>query len=265
MRYPAYIVSTRSGTPRTQSLARAILLLQAIADRPAGSSASALARATGIPRSTAARTLRTLADHGFVEETTDGAWVLGHELVRLARSADPNRQLVDAAHPVLERLRDAAGESASLAIPRAPAGMDIVLQLDAERHVGVANWVGTEVPLHASSAGKVVLAELGADELGAALGPAPLPSFTERTITDVRVLSAELARIRRQGWAEIDGELEEGLAAISVPVRSAQGGLAAIIGISGPTFRLTTSRRRQLLATVTATAAEIERGLHERP
>ena len=265
MRYPAYIVSTRSGTPRTQSLSRAIQLLQGIADRPDGSSASSLARATEIPRSTAARTLRTLADHGFVEETAGGAWVLGYELVRIARFADPNRQLVDAARPALERLRDAADESASLAIPRAPAGMDIVLQLDAERHVGVANWVGTEVPLHASSAGKVVLAELGADELEAALGTASLPSFTERTITDVRVLSAELARIRRQDWAEIDGELEEGLAAISVPVRSARGGLAAIVGISGPTFRLTTSRRRQLLATVRATAAEIERGLAERP
>ena len=70
--------------------------------------------------------------------------------------------------------------------------MDIVLQLDTERHVGVANWVGTAVPLHASSAGKVVLADLGADELEATLGTAPLPAFTERTITDVRVLSAEL-------------------------------------------------------------------------
>ena len=87
--------------------------------------------------------------------------MLGHELVRLARSADPNRRLVDIARPALEKLRDSAGESASLAIPRARADMDIVLQLDPERHVGVANWVGTEVPLHASSAGKVVLAELG--------------------------------------------------------------------------------------------------------
>ena len=148
-------------------------------------------------------------------------WADGH---RLSIDLDGRRDHAD----------DAAGESARLAVPRAPAGMDIVLQLDTERHVGVANWVGTAVPLHASSAGKVVLAELGADELEASLGTAPLPAFTERTITDVRVLSAELARIRRQGWAEIDGELEEGLAAISVPVRSARGELAAIVGISGP-------------------------------
>lgn len=258
-------MSSSAGTPRTQSLARAVHLLHAIAERPAGTSASELARATGLPRSTASRTLRTLADFGLVEETASGGWVLGHELVRLGRSADPHRRLVDLAHPAVEKLRDTAGESASLAVPRGTAGMDIVLQLDPERHVGVADWVGTEVPLHASSAGKLVLAELGAAELEARLGAAPLRSYTERTITDMHVLSAELTRIRRQGWAEIDGELEEGLAAISVPVRSSPSGwLAAIVGISGPTFRLTKSRRRELLATVTATAAEIERCLQER-
>ena len=56
-------MSRHAGTPRTQSLARAIRLLHAIAERPAGSSASELARATALPRSTAARTLRTLADN----------------------------------------------------------------------------------------------------------------------------------------------------------------------------------------------------------
>lgn len=211
-----------------------------------------------------ARTLRTLADLGLAAETAgEGQWVLGHELVRLARSADPNRSLVEAARPTLAKLRDTTGESASLAIPRAPADMDIVLQVDPERHIGVANWVGTDVPLHASSAGKLVLAELGAPELEARIGQTPLAFFTERTITEVSVLSAELARIRRQGWAEIDGELEAGLAAISVPVRSPSSALAAIVGISGPTFRLTKRRRRELLATVKAAAAEIERALRE--
>jgi DNA-binding IclR family transcriptional regulator len=215
-----------------------------------------------MPRSTATRTLRTLADHGLVEQRTDeGGWVLGHALVRLARSADPHRRIIDIARPAVEKLRDAAGESASLAVPRGRAGMDIVLQLDPERHVGVANWVGTDVPLHASSAGKLVLAELEPDELGALLGDDALPSFTPRTITDAGVLGAELGRIRRQGWAEIDGELEDGLAALSAPVRSSSGTLAAIVGVSGPTFRLTRSRRKETLALVTDTAAEIERRL----
>src|SRR5919108_6429782 len=96
--------------PRTKSLGRAVDLLHAVAARPHGSSAMELARVTGLPRSTVTRTLRTLADAGLVERP--GAWVLGYELVRLARAADPDRPLVDAGRNVLARLRDETGESA---------------------------------------------------------------------------------------------------------------------------------------------------------
>jgi DNA-binding IclR family transcriptional regulator len=248
-------------TPRTQSLERAIRLLHAVSRRPAAS-ASELARDIELPRSTVARTLRTLADSGFVEEAADGSgWVIGYELVRLGQAADPNRRLVELAQPNLGRLRDSTGESASLAVPRGPTDMEIVLQLDPERHVGVASWIGREVPLHASSAGKVVLAELDDDELDAWLGTTPLEAFTEKTITDRHALRSELARVRKQGWAELVDELEEGLSAISAPVRSPHGSLAGVLGISGPTFRLGKARRRELVSLVRATTTDVERAL----
>jgi DNA-binding IclR family transcriptional regulator len=205
--------------------------------------------------------LRTLADHGLVEEAADGGWVLGYELVRLARAADPHRHLVEAAYPTLTRLRDAAGESVLLAVPRGRPGMEILLQLDTRRHVGVANWVGTDVPLYASSAGKLVLGELDEDELKAWLASTPLTSFTEKTITHAGTLHETLAGVRRRGWAELVDELEDGLTSISVPLRSPRGALAGMIGVSGPTFRLGKSRRRDLLPTVQAAAAEIEQRL----
>jgi DNA-binding IclR family transcriptional regulator len=255
------MVST-SGTPRTKSLTRAIGLLHAVARRPAGSSTSELARVTRLPRSTVARTLWTLADSGLVEEAAgDGGWVLGYELVLLARAADPHRRLVEAAQAALNRLRDAANESALLAVPRGRPGMEILLQVDPGRHVGVANWVGADVPLHASSAGKLVLSQLDEHELAAWLDAKPLASFTERTIADARTLRAELARVRRQGWADLVDELEDGLASVSVPVHSRHGALTGIVGISGPTFRLGRARRRELLPAVHEAAAEIERAL----
>jgi DNA-binding IclR family transcriptional regulator len=250
------------GTPRTKSLARAIQLLGTVASHPAGASASELARLTRLPRSTVARTLRTLADFGLVEEGEEkGGWVLGYELVRLARAADPHRRLVQVARPALSRLRDVTGESALLAVPRGRPGMEILLQLDGRRHVGVANWVGADVPLHASSAGKLVLADLDEEELEAWLDGQRLVAFTDRTITEARALCAELARVRRLGSAELVDELEAGLASVSVPARSARGALVGMIGISGPTFRLSKTRRRDLLPTVQATAAEIEHAL----
>ena len=249
-----------SGTPRTKSLGRAAVLLRAVGAQPTPLSASELARATAIPRSTVARTLRTLADLGFVEESS-GGWVLGYELVRLGREADPHRRLVDAAYPALAGLRDDAGESALLAVPRGRPGMEILLQLDAERHVGVANWVGAEVPLHASSAGKLILADLDPEELDAWLASGPRTSYTGRTIVAPDELRAELERVRRQRWAELVDELESGLASISVPVSSPDGLLAGVIGLSGPTFRLGRARRREALPQVRAAAGEIERAL----
>jgi len=249
-------------TPRTKSLGRAVDLLRACASRADGTSASELARVTGLPRSTVARTLRTLADDGFVEKATDGAgWMLGYELVRLARAADPYRRVVEAAQPALLGLRDAAAESALLAVPRGRPGMEIVLQIDAGRQVGVANWVGTDVPLHASAAGKVILAELDADELEEWLGSQQLVAFTESTITDAGVLRAELVRIRQHGWAELVDELEHGLGSMAVPVRRDNGALAGAVGISGPTFRLGRVRRRTLVPALHAAAEEIEAAL----
>ena len=245
--------------PRTKSLGRAVELLGVVAARPEGSSASELARASGLPRSTVARTLRTLADAGLVEESSnDGGWILGYELVRLARAADPDRRLVEAALPLLTRLRDVASECVLLAVPRGRPGMEIVLQLDAGHHVGVANWVGQDVPLHASSAGKLVLAELDEHELGAWLDAASAHSYTDSTIVEPDALRVELARVRRLGWAELVDELEDGLAAISVPVRRSDGVLRGMVGVSGPTFRLGRARRRELLPAVQAVAAKLE-------
>src|SRR5437870_3990991 len=169
-------------TPRTKSLGRAIELLRAVAAHPQGASASELARETGLPRSTVTRTLATLADAGLVEHAGD--WVLGYELVRLARAADPYRGIVEAARSVLAQLRDDSDESALLAVTRGRPGIEIDLQVDPARHVGVASWVGADVPLHASAAGKLALAELEPEELEAWLLRHPLVQFTPSTVTD---------------------------------------------------------------------------------
>ncbi len=149
---------TSPGIPRTRALQRAVSVLHAVAGEP-GASASSLGRTAGLPRATVTRTLRTLADAGLVEEV-DGGWMLGYEVVRLARGADPFRAVIRAAGRPLDQLRDATGESALLAVPVGRTEMEIVLQLDASHIVGVTDWVGTHPPLHASAAGKLLLAEL---------------------------------------------------------------------------------------------------------
>src|SRR5580765_8484056 len=98
------------GIPRTVVLDRAIDVLAAVAESAEAVSASALARSTGQPRATVSRTLLTFADRGPPTET-GGGWVIGNELFRIARDADPYRALIEAAGGPLRRLRDRADES----------------------------------------------------------------------------------------------------------------------------------------------------------
>ena len=196
----------RSGIPRTVALDRAIDVLSAVAGAAAPASASALARATGQPRATVSRTLRTLADRGLVAETPSG-WVLGNELFRLARSAD------------------------------------------------------SQSALHASAAGKLLLAELSPSELEAWFEEAEPVRLTARTVTTVSGLAAELRRVRRRGWAEIVDELEDGLMSLSAPIRDRAGKLVAAIGLSGPSSRIGAARRTELVPFVLEAAAEVERAL----
>jgi DNA-binding IclR family transcriptional regulator len=250
-------VST-TGTPRTRSLDKAVVLLHALTPGPR--SASGLARETGIPRATVARTLWTLADAGLVEETDEG-WVLGYELVRLGRAADPDAHLIRLARPFLAELRDASGESALVAVPRGEAAFEIVLQLDGPHLVGVTRWVGRSVPLHASAPGKLVLADLDERSLGAWLEERELTHLARRTITTAKRLRTELAAVRRDDVAEIVDELEDGLTSIAGAVRDADGILVAMVGISGPTARLGSARRPALRREIHEAAQQIERRL----
>jgi IclR family transcriptional regulator, acetate operon repressor len=244
---------------RTQSLARAITLLRLAAARPAGTPTAALARAADLPVATAARLLATLADAGFVERTAaDDGWVLGRELIRLVSAADPDRVLVARARPVVEELAEATGESAMLGVPRPPAGADVLVQVDTPRFVGATNWVGRPFPVHASASGKLVLAELSDDALAAWASHQRLERYTDQTITDLVALRGELERVRRQGYAELADELEDGLAAIALPVRSSGGALVAIVGLSGPSFRLTAERRAEVLPRIRDAADRLE-------
>ena len=89
--------------PRTQSLTKAIALLQAMARFPRGVSTAELARLTDLPPATAGRLLATLQDAGFAERDDQG-WSIGRELARVAHRAEPQRALARQAQPVLAEL-----------------------------------------------------------------------------------------------------------------------------------------------------------------
>jgi DNA-binding IclR family transcriptional regulator len=255
---PPILVKVAPAVSTNQSIARAVALLQAIADRPGEASIAALARATGLTRPTASRLLATLEQHGLVDRATrSDRYVLGYGLVRLGRIADPFAGVADRAAPVLEALADETGESATLALVGPDGSIDFVAQADGPSLIGGRRWVGQRFALHASSSGKLLLAGLSGADRAHRL-PDPLPALTPRTITDPVALDVELATVAAQGFAVTLDELEVGLAGVSVGLHHRGGALLAIVSVSGPTFRYGEQERAAALRALQGAIAALD-------
>jgi IclR family acetate operon transcriptional repressor len=233
------------------SVARALALLDALADGPAG--VNALARRIGVNPSSASRLLATLEGGGLVERDAGGPYRLGLHLVALADRVLSRLDVRELARPQLRALVDGTGETATLSVADGDQAVTVDFVPGGSSVVSMAR-LGRPSIGHATAAGKVLLAFT-------AVAPAVLEPFTGRTITDPAVLAEELARVRAQGWAEAEGEREPDLNALAAPVFGRDGALAAILGLQGPAARLTAERRRVVLPSLLSAASAVSRAL----
>jgi DNA-binding IclR family transcriptional regulator len=250
-------VETRepAASVRVQSVDRAVdLLLAVAAAQPERATVPALARECGLNRATAWRLLKTLQVRGLVavDEST-GRYSIGLTTMELGNAAGPDA-LIAAAHPVLERMCEQTGETASLAVP----GMGGLTYLDEVTPTAVltASWLGRSVPLHATSTGKALLAFLPAPQVRRVLA-GPLTRFTGTTITDPDALAAELTATRDRGYGVCAGELESSLYGVSAPVLDRNGRPLAVLSVWGPRDRVTPERFAELGHVAVRAAGEI--------
>ncbi|PBC48060.1 IclR family transcriptional regulator [Rhodococcus sp. ACS1] len=224
-----------------KSVTKAVRLLRELASRPrTGATVSTLAKAVGISRPTAFRLLHSLERTGLVDRI-DNNYILGSEMSRLGRHADPYAGLAARARPLLQELADTFDETVTLSVPNAKDELDLIAEAAGSHVVGTTSrmsphMIGKQYPLHASSSGKVLLAEWPIKKVLGRL-PERLEAYTAHTVTDRAALLAELDRIRENGFALIDNELEEELISLSRPVRDSSGNLVAIVSLNGPRYR----------------------------
>jgi DNA-binding IclR family transcriptional regulator len=161
---------------------------------------------------------------------------LGFGLIRLAGAAMAGLDLVRTARPVLEELADRTRETVNLGVLSGD-GVVYIDQVTGTRSIVAVSWVGRRTPLHSTSNGKVLLAHLDDAERNRLLSGL-LERATPNTLTDPSKLRTQLEEIRIRGYAQTMEELEEGLNAVSAPVRRADGDVVAALSISGPAFRM---------------------------
>jgi IclR family pca regulon transcriptional regulator len=243
-----------------QSLDRGLAVIRAFdADHPR-LGLSEVARATGLTRAAARRFLLTLVQLGYVR--MDGReFSLRPRVLELGYSYLSGLTLPQVAEPHLETFVSRVNESSSVSVLD---GDEIVYvaRVPTKRIMTVLIAVGTRFPAHPTSMGRVLLAGLPHADLAAYLQRAEFTAFTDRTITDPVELRAEVERVRRQGYALIDQELEGGLRSAAAPIRNADGQVVAAVNVSAHASRTSMDQlEHELVPDLLETARHIEQDL----
>lgn len=217
------------------SVHNALRILRAFGQGEHALGVTELARRLGIAKSTVHRLLGTLASEGFVRKLDDNRYALGIALWELGSQMVSGLELRDVAHPFLEELRNATGETVHLAILD---GHEVVYidRLESPAGLILFRRIGYRMPAHATSSGKAILA-FSPPEVVERVIEAGLRKVAPGTITSRKQLLAKLDEIRAQGFVVSVEESERAAASIGAPVFDHREVVGAI-SVAGPSQRL---------------------------
>lgn len=242
-----------------QSVARALRILWALADRHHGRTLEDLAQEHDLSKASLLRILRTLENDRVVLREDD-RYRLGPRILDLSRGYLNGLELDDVARPFMRRLAAATGHAVSVAVLD---GLDIVYIAfeRSNRELSVLGEVGVRHPAYATALGKVLLADLDPSELDRFIAEHPFPRLTHRTLHTREALAAQLEQVRAQGYAIDDEERSIGIRCVAAPIRDADGRVAASISVSGAIFHMTDDVLAEHVRHVPATAEAISERL----
>jgi DNA-binding IclR family transcriptional regulator len=191
-----------------------------------------LAQSLKVPRTTVYRIMNTLQSHEVVRRDDDGVYHLGRRLLALAAHTTTRYsdvKLAAVCQPFLDKLAAELGEGVKLSIIDDDGAM-VLAAAQGRREYALTVATGQRMPIHASAAGKLILAHQLADVVDYWLDQ-PLPAYTNKTITDPRKLRTILASIRRVGWAMDECETAPSIQAVAAPIFARSGELVAAISV----------------------------------
>jgi len=225
-----------------QSVERTLDLFQMLVDAEGEMGMRDMSQHTRIPVATVHRLLNVLVKRGYARRSAvTRRYGLGSTAMELASHIHTHMGLWQRAQPYLQQLVLLTNESANLAVLDGSQAVYLA-QVEAPRMMRLFTQVGNRVPFHACAVGKA-LAAFQTDEVReATLLQSPLTRYTRTTITNREQLRVELAKIRQQGYASDEGEFEEAVHCVAVPVLDSRGRALAALSVSGPSGRVTRDR-----------------------
>jgi DNA-binding IclR family transcriptional regulator len=238
----------------SSSVDNALLLLQLVGERKVIRVADA-AEALGTARSTAHRLLTALRRHGFVaQDRPNGVYRPGPVLTEIGLAAIGGIDIRRIARPVLEDLRERTQETISLSLLE---GRDVrfVDCVESPRAVRVGSRTGVVLPANCTAGGKSLLAAMPPADLERRYAGHGLAARTPSSVSDWEALMAELAEIRRTGYALNLEEGESGICAVGAAMRDLTGAPIAAIAAVVPAGRMPDAEAGRTLAPLVTEAA----------
>ena len=252
-------------TSRLSSVDNALRLIELIGERRVVRVAEA-AEVLDVARSTAHRLLTALRDRGFVlQDRPNGAYRTGPVLNEIGLAAIGRVDLRRVARPILENLRDATQETVSLLLLE---GRDVrfIDCVEGSRSVRVGTRTGIVLPANCTAGGKAILAALAPADLARRYTGHELTARTPASVADWPALEAELAEIRRDGYAINHEEGERGVSAVATALRDLTGAPLAGIAVVAPASRAAgPAALRAFAPDVLAAATAIQDLLRDHP
>lgn len=244
-------------TESLKSLRRAAQILGQFSARIPDCDPGEIIRAMEIPRSTGYRFLQAMIELGLLDrDAATGRLRPGLSFVALGQLAQQQFELGQVARPFMEELALETQETVLLAVLREGQAY-CAEKVESAQRVRLSFDLGARLPLHAGASSKILLAQLPESEVERVIRKRGLPRYTPKTIVNPTALHRELARIRKDGYAESLEEFDAGAWAISAPIYGSRDGTIAGLTLSGPLQRLTPQRKAEWIIAVCRTAARI--------
>ncbi|RAI40364.1 IclR family transcriptional regulator [Rhodoplanes roseus] len=243
-----------------QSVARALAILDLLAGQPEPLGVREIARRLRLAPSIAQRLIKTLANAGYLEQTDATLrYMIGYKAFHVGSSFVGQSSLHSAVMPELYVL--AEQEISGFLGVRRDRSVVYLATVQSAGPVAVNHRPGAQTYLHSTAMGKALLAELSDDEVRMLLAHKPLPKLTERTKVALPQLIAELATVRRLGYATSDQENRQGFFSVGAVVRDVSGAAIAVISGAVPTAGLKQPDRTRIAQLVLSAARNASRKL----
>ena len=223
---------------QSKTLVRGLSILNACSGSRSGLTLVEIAEATDLAPSTVHRLLATLEALSFLSVTTDtGRWRIGVAGFRMANAFVRSRAYVTQLRPVMTALSDQTGETVNLAILSGHKAL-FVSQIESANMMRMVAPLGSLSPLHASGAGKALLAALDQDERVVLMEQITYEAMTDKTHQSQASLEAEIQLIIAEGRSFDREEHVDGMQCVAAPVFNELGSPICTLSISGPSIRI---------------------------